>query len=144
MIIDEIVRGRLSDIMGIPTPELTDELARKIIIDKPVNLIYLKTETGTKTFPSDTPNDTNSRKLARVLNLILLDHFEDIESFLAVLGIDLIFINDIWYSEVRNPKAKVIKELIVRWNIDPLYLYGLKDKYVGEETMLIPQKQETV
>ena len=126
MTIDGIVRERLSDLMGIPLPDLTDEVARKIIIDKPINLIYLITGKTSKTFNEYLPKDTNCRKLARVLNIILLDNFDSVEEFLAVMGIDLIYIEDIWYRDVRNIKHTLIKEVILRWDVDPLYLYGLK------------------
>lgn len=127
MIIDELIRDRISGYLGFDISIHEIEVVNKIIIDKPINLVWAATLTTPPTFENgDMKSDSNSMKLARVLNIILLRHFEDVDEFLNEFRIDHHFITDLWSSNIRNPKGKMIAKLIREYNIDPIYLFSSK------------------
>lgn len=113
---------QLSACVDIPEQELTPELARKIILDKPVNILALvRPETyGNKMFPSGKDRRSPSSKLAMVINLICVDQFDSVEEFIVHFAHDPAYLRDIWANDLRKPSFDTIRELIEMYEVDPL------------------------
>lgn len=124
MTLDGQIRDYVSQITDIPSSELTPDLLREIIISRHINIIHILTGKGVVTFPNDDRIDTTSGKMAAVLNIILIDHFDSVQELYDTIGISEDTIIDLWTTQHYSIRHTAVKQLISTWGVSPTHLYG--------------------